>query len=257
MPRAHDPEMDPALAGAVRRACEQPVGAETAQRHMTAILAEAARAQGAAASRERPARGRLAPRRAWRPALAFFSAVLALPAGLAAAGVSLPDAIESPYSSVGVHLPNQGGAPAAGTTTTAAPARPADTTSTPATAPAATTRRAARHGNAPTPRPAAHARRTPAHPPHPHTGSHGAAKPATPATGVHGRAVTRPRKPVATPPAKLPAHAPRHGTTKLAAPKKQRSSRPARGRTDADGTTAPDVVTPAPAPPAPATTTTG
>jgi hypothetical protein len=105
-PSDHPPELDPAFSEAVHRTYVRPVDEHTAARHVAA-MAQAAR------EIEAPAHaGALAGRprrrtRAWRPALATGLAVLGLPAGLAVAGVDLPDPVDAPYSVVGIDLPNQ------------------------------------------------------------------------------------------------------------------------------------------------------
>ena len=123
------PDLDPALADAVRRAYVRPVDEVTATRHVSAMVAASGASEQPAAA---PARLR---RRVWRPALAATAATLLLPVGLAAAGVTLPEAVEEPYEVVGISLPNQPRdvrpAPAA---PPVAPLTPATTTSTPAPA---------------------------------------------------------------------------------------------------------------------------
>src|SRR5205085_1017824 len=66
------------------------------------MLAAAAREETPAA---RPARQ--SRRRLWRPIAAVGLAALLLPAGLAAAGVDLPTAVDKPYEIVGIALPHQ------------------------------------------------------------------------------------------------------------------------------------------------------
>ena len=96
------PDLDPSLTDAVRRAYVRPVDEVTAQRHVSAIVA-AARTVG-----EQPAVGRARRRRrVWRPVLAAGAATLLAPVGMAAAGVDLPDAVERPYRIVGITLPHQ------------------------------------------------------------------------------------------------------------------------------------------------------
>ena len=100
------PELDPALADAVRRAYVRPVDEATAAEHVTAM---AAAATGSTAPVTARTTGR---RRGWRLGLAAGVATLALPVGLAAAGVALPDVVERPFDAVGIQLPNQpAGAP--------------------------------------------------------------------------------------------------------------------------------------------------
>ena len=94
------------LADAVRRAYVAPVDDATAERHVAAIAAAAREADTPSSVHAPAGRGRRR-RRALRPALAAGFAVLVLPAGLAVAGVDLPDAVEKPYEVVGVELPNQ------------------------------------------------------------------------------------------------------------------------------------------------------
>lgn len=93
------PDLDPQLAEAVRRAYVQPLDEATARRHVSAITA----ATTGEAVRP-PVRSR---RRAWRAAAAGVAATLLLPVGLAVAGVSLPQAVSRPYRSIGVPLPHQ------------------------------------------------------------------------------------------------------------------------------------------------------
>jgi len=118
------PDLDPALADAVRRAYVRPVDEVTATRHVSAMVAASGASEKPATA---PARLR---RRAWRPALAATAATLLLPVGLAAAGVTLPEAVEKPYEVVGISLPNQPRdvRPAPAVT----PLTPATTPSTPA-----------------------------------------------------------------------------------------------------------------------------
>ena len=99
------PHVPEELADAVRRAYVAPVDDATAERHVAAIAA-AARETGTTPSPERVPVERHR-RRAWRPALAVGLSAVLLPAGLAVAGVDLPDAVEKPYEVVGVELPNQ------------------------------------------------------------------------------------------------------------------------------------------------------
>jgi translation initiation factor IF-2 len=122
MPARDEPDLDPVLADAVRRAVVRPVDGVTASRHIDAIVAAA---QGDAPSLA----VRRTRRRLWRPLLGGGVAVtLLLPVGLAVAGVSLPAAVQRPYSAVGIELPNQAPdrplpAPAAPGPRPAAPAR--------------------------------------------------------------------------------------------------------------------------------------
>jgi len=95
------PDLDPALADAVRRAYVRPVDEVTARRHVSAIVAAAGEEPVARRPRQR--------RRVWRPVLAAGAATLLLPAGLAVAGVELPNAVERPYRTVGIKLPHQTG----------------------------------------------------------------------------------------------------------------------------------------------------
>jgi hypothetical protein len=126
------PDLDPGLADAVRGAYVRPVDEVTASRHLSAMVAAASAGAEPVARRSRHRRG------VWRSVLAAAAATLALPVGLAVAGVSLPNAIEQPYRSVGITLPHQtrhAPAPAkrpvtprapSTTPATAAPARPAE-----------------------------------------------------------------------------------------------------------------------------------
>jgi hypothetical protein len=89
------------LVHAVRRAYLRPVEGVVADRHLAAIVAAArAGAEPAAlVGRNR--------RRVWRSALAAATAAFAMPAGLAVAGVSLPDLVVQPYRALGIVLPDQ------------------------------------------------------------------------------------------------------------------------------------------------------
>jgi hypothetical protein len=95
------PDLDPYLADAVRRAYVRPVDEITARRHVSAIVA------AASAGGEPVARRSRHPRSVSRPVLAAAAATLLLPVGLAIAGVSLPNAVEQPYRAVGITLPHQ------------------------------------------------------------------------------------------------------------------------------------------------------
>ena len=104
-------EIDPALAETVRRLYVQPVDPGRARQDV-ATIAEAARmadqTRGPAVS-ARPAshaRRRRVP--LWRPALAAAAALVAVPGGMAAAGVQIPEPFDAPYRAVGISLPNQG-----------------------------------------------------------------------------------------------------------------------------------------------------
>lgn len=121
-----DADISPVLADAVRDAYVQPVDEGTARRHLSLMVATAAAGHA-------PARRRLRQhRRAWRSALAATATTLLLPVGLAAAGVTLPGALEQPYRAIGIDLPHQSddretapsGRPARATATPAAPATP-------------------------------------------------------------------------------------------------------------------------------------
>lgn len=94
-------DLDPAIADAVRRAYVQPVDEITAQRHVSAIVATAAQPGGASV----PARR--SRRRVWQTVAATVTAVVVVPVGMAAAGVTLPDAVERPYRAIGIVLPHQ------------------------------------------------------------------------------------------------------------------------------------------------------
>lgn len=127
MPARDEPDLDPVLSDAVRRAYVRPVDEGTASRHVSAIIAAAD--AGAQPRARRPRRSR----RLWRPALGVGAAVaLLLPVGLAAAGVSLPAAVERPYGVIGITLPNQhaDAPPAVTTPRSPAPSAPAATTTT-------------------------------------------------------------------------------------------------------------------------------
>lgn len=107
MPPSDSPDIDRALTEAIRRAYVRPVDGHVAARHVSAMAAAAREADVVPASPSgSPPRPRL---RSWRPAFATGLAVLASPAGLAAAGVTLPAPISAPYDAVGLELPNQDG----------------------------------------------------------------------------------------------------------------------------------------------------
>jgi hypothetical protein len=105
----------------IRRAYVRPVDEDVAARHLAAIAAAARDAEGSSKT-SAPGRRR---RPFLRPVLATGLALVALPAGLAVAGVDLPDAIDRPYDVIGVELPNQGSGADAPATAPAAPATPA------------------------------------------------------------------------------------------------------------------------------------
>ncbi len=161
MPTRDEPDLDPALADAVRRAYVRPVDEGTASRHLSAIVAAAETEAGTPV----PARRTRRVRHAWRPILGVGAvATLLLPAGLAAAGVSLPRAVGKPYRAVGITLPNQKpDAPASAPTPAPRPVAPPTSATTPAApapppraprarrSPAAGEQRRATPGNAGTP----------------------------------------------------------------------------------------------------------
>lgn len=118
-----EPELDTAIAGAVRRAYVRPVDEATAEEHVSAMAAAAA-GSAAEATGGTTRRGR-----GWRIGLAAGFATLALPVGLAAAGVALPDVLSGPFGAVGVELPNQ----PADTREAPAPPPPAGRPTTPLT----------------------------------------------------------------------------------------------------------------------------
>ena len=126
------PDFPEDFADAVRRSYEHPVDDATAKRHVTAMVRVAQEAADPPfAPTPVPARRR---RRALRPAFAAGLAALVLPAGLAVAGVQLPDAVNAPYDVVGVELPNQASDTAEERVPDAIPARTTpSTTSTPGT----------------------------------------------------------------------------------------------------------------------------
>jgi hypothetical protein len=147
MPARDNPDLDPALADAVRRAYVRPVDGDTASRHVSAIVAAAGDASTQPLSR--PQRRR---RPSWPPVAAAAAAItFLLPVGLAAAGVSLPSVVEDPYRAVGIRLPNQAkhapqqSAPAPWPVTAGVPARTA-TTSAPQAATTAAPPRAGEPG---------------------------------------------------------------------------------------------------------------
>lgn len=218
MERDDQPELDPALADAVRRAYVGPVGEGTAQRHLSAIVA------ASTADASTPIADRTPRRRAWWTAVAVGATTLLLPAGLAVAGVSLPDAVEQPYRAVGIQLPHQA--------TDKPPLRvisPTTTRTTPATtttprptdqqAPASQTRD---HGRSTKPtgtpgKPSTKPGATTTH-------RQGAAKTKAP----HGRPTTRPRR---TPPRpqSTPAHTKRQAASQPATPAHRNGSQRKRG----------------------------
>ena len=93
------PEVDPALADAVRDTLVHPVDPATARRHLSAMVAAAEAGAQPAARRWRPRRPM------WRTGLAAGAATLLLPAGLSFAGVPLPAIVEWPYHAIGFDLP--------------------------------------------------------------------------------------------------------------------------------------------------------
>ena len=95
----HQPEVDPALADAVRDAFVCSVDPATARRHLSAIVAAAD-----AGSQPAPRRSR-ARRPMWRTGLAAGAATLLLPVGLSFAGVPLPAVVEKSYRAIGLDLP--------------------------------------------------------------------------------------------------------------------------------------------------------
>lgn len=109
--RNHPPtEIDPALAQTVRRLYVQPVDPDRARQDV-ATIAEAARQadanRGPAVSAGVASQTRRRRTPLWRPVAAAAAALVAIPGGLAAAGVQIPDAVDAPYRAVGVSLPNQ------------------------------------------------------------------------------------------------------------------------------------------------------
>ncbi len=209
MERDDQPELDPALADAVRRAYVRPVDEGTAQRQLSAIVA-ASTADGSTSIADRPPR-----RRAWWTAVAVGATTLLAPVGLAVAGVSLPDVVEQPYRALGIQLPHQAADKPplrviAPTTTRTTPAT-ATTSTTPATATAP--RPADRQARAPQTtqdhgrgaKPTGTPGKPSTKPGTATTPKHGAAKTYPP----HGRPTTSPRrKPVS--PRSTRAHIKRH-----------------------------------------------
>ncbi len=122
------PDLDPQLAKAVRRAYVQPLDEATVTRHVSAISAAAAAEEGELV---RPSAR--SHRRPWRAAAAGVAATLLLPVGLAVAGVSLPKVVSRPYDSIGVSLPHQAGDDATRATPHVSPRTPttAGTTTSP------------------------------------------------------------------------------------------------------------------------------
>lgn len=113
------PDLDAVLADAIRRAYVRPVDEVAARRHVSAIVA-AATADAEPDPRRSPRR-----RRVWRPLVAATAAACVLPAGLAVAGVPLPDVVQEPYRAIGITLPHQ--------PRDASPAPPPSTTENPST----------------------------------------------------------------------------------------------------------------------------
>jgi hypothetical protein len=113
-PRSESETLPQGFEEALRRTFLDAPSPATEDRHLTMI--EAADAEAAAARTEsvrpaRPYRERRSPRPALiRVAATLAAAVLALPVvfgGLALAGVSLPEPIDSAFEAVGLDLPNQ------------------------------------------------------------------------------------------------------------------------------------------------------
>lgn len=103
-------ELDPVLTQTVRRLYVRPVDPDRARRDVAtiaeaALVADQNRGPAAPARAASPARRRRMP--LWRPALAAVAALIAIPAGMAAAGVEVPAPLEAPYDLVGITLPNQ------------------------------------------------------------------------------------------------------------------------------------------------------
>ncbi len=203
MSRDDQPELDPALADAVRRAYVRPVDEGTAQRHVNAMIA------ASAAAGDEPVARRSPRRRSWRVAVTATATTLLLPAGLALAGVSLPGAVEEPYRFVGITLPHQ-------SPRTPAVPTPARTIPTPTTSPA----------------PANSATTTPRAPEQPAARPHGAQGPrqTKPAKSIPTPARPRPETPKAKPAPARPKNtpAPRRNPATRPVPKAQpRPSPPA------------------------------
>jgi hypothetical protein len=109
--RNHPPtEIDPALAETVNRLYVRPIDPDRARQDV-ATIAEAARQadqnRGPAVSAGAASRARRRRMPLWRPVLAAAAALVAIPGGLAAAGVEVPEPFDAPYRAVGVSLPNQ------------------------------------------------------------------------------------------------------------------------------------------------------
>jgi hypothetical protein len=134
------PQVDPDLADAVRRAYVRPVDHVTATRHLSAIMA------AASAGGEYVARRSRVRRRAWRPIVAAAAATLLLPAGLAVAGVNLPDVVERPYRAVGLEVPHHTRPAAAPAMRTVAPVRTPTSPARPRPAEQPARHSQARHG---------------------------------------------------------------------------------------------------------------
>lgn len=111
MTRTQDPaELDQAVAETVRRLYVRPIDPARAHRDVTRIAeaarqADATRGPRVSAGAASTARRRRTP--LWRPALVAAAALVALPGGMATAGVHLPEPLEAPYELVGISLPNQ------------------------------------------------------------------------------------------------------------------------------------------------------
>jgi hypothetical protein len=108
-PRGRHTETLPTdLEEAIRRAFVEPPSQATADRHLAMLMSAGAQAP----SRTQPAAGgrRVLASPRLRLGIAVVAVVLALPvtfAGLAAAGVRLPDAVDSAFETAGIELPNQ------------------------------------------------------------------------------------------------------------------------------------------------------
>lgn len=108
-PRGRHTETLPSdLEEAIRLAFVEPPSQATADRHLARLMSTRAQAP----SRTQPTAGgrRILTSPRLRLGIATVAVVLALPvtfAGLAAAGVRLPDAVDSAFETAGIELPNQ------------------------------------------------------------------------------------------------------------------------------------------------------
>jgi hypothetical protein len=95
------PHIPDDISDAVRRAYSAPVDDGVRERHVAAIAAAAREPDTVTVSARRHGRRRVGT------ALAAGLALFAAPAGLAVAGVALPEPARAPFDAVGIELPNQ------------------------------------------------------------------------------------------------------------------------------------------------------